>query len=46
MKFGFCTTFDNYGLLDELGYDYIELAGRDVVEYEPSRLDEMAKTIR
>ena len=46
MKFGFCTTFDNYGLLAELGYDYIELAGRDVVEYEPSRLDEMAKTIR
>lgn len=46
MKFGYCTTFDNYELLDELGYDYIELAGRDVVEYEPSRLDEMEKKIK
>ena len=46
MKFGYCTTFDNYELLDKLGYDYIELAGRDVVEYDRSRLDEMERIIK
>ncbi|MEY8339238.1 sugar phosphate isomerase/epimerase [Lachnospiraceae bacterium 62-35] len=46
MEFGYCTTFDHYLLLEKLGYDYIELAGREVVEYDKARLDEMAEVFR
>ncbi|RGZ00352.1 sugar phosphate isomerase/epimerase [Clostridium sp. AM58-1XD] len=46
MKFGYCTSFDNYPLLDQLGYDYIELAGREVVGLEKSKLNEMEKTLK
>ena len=46
MKFGYCTSFDNYSLLDQLGYDYIELAGREIVGFEKAKLDEMEKTLK
>lgn len=45
MKFGFCTNIDNYQLLADLGYDYIELSGREILTYSPEKMKEVLKIL-
>lgn len=45
MKYGCCTVMENYDLLAESGYDYIELAGKDVAAMSEEEFAAHAKKI-
>ena len=46
MKFGCCTTMENYDALCRMGYDYIELPGVYVSKLTDAQVDEAAKRIK
>ncbi len=45
MKFGLCTSMDNYDQLYEIGYDYIEIAGTEAIKASNKELKELRKKI-
>lgn len=45
MKLGACTSVDNWGLLNELGYDYIELALNSIAEMGEEQYKALLKTV-
>lgn len=46
MKYGCCTTIDNYDILQRLGYDYIELAGNQVAQMPEEEFRKVKNTIQ
>lgn len=46
MKYGCCTTIDNYEILEQLGYDYIELAGNQVAQMPEEEFQKVRDTIQ
>ena len=46
MRYGICAEMSDYGLLKELGYDYIELRGAYVAGLSDGETEELAQTIR
>lgn len=45
MKYGCCTTMENYGILEMLGYNYIELAGNQIAAMTEEQLKKIKGTI-
>lgn len=45
MKYGCCTTMENYDILQNLGYDYIELSGSLIYSLPERELDKIAQII-
>jgi sugar phosphate isomerase/epimerase len=46
MKYGCCITIDDYELAVELGFDYIELAGKEVCSYDDKEFSKLVDKIR
>ncbi len=45
MKFGVCTTIDNYNMLSEAGFDYIELAGNAIAKMSDEEFAKVKETV-
>jgi len=45
MRFGCCTSIDNYKLLEKVGYDFIELSGRQIASMTDEQFEAVRKTI-
>ena len=45
MKYGCCTTIDNYNILEDLGFDYIELAGNQIYNMSEDEFLKVKNTI-
>ena len=46
MKYGCCTTIENYNILQELGYDYIELAGNQIAKMSEKEFQNLKDTLQ
>lgn len=45
MKYGVGTSIDNYGILEELGFDYIELAGNQISKMTDDEFNKVKQTV-
>ncbi len=45
MKYGVCTTIDNYSMLEEAGFDYIELAGNAISKMTEEEFANVKKVV-
>lgn len=45
MKYGCCTTIENYSILEKLGYDFIELAGNQISAMTEEEFKKVKETI-
>lgn len=46
MRYGICTDLENAGLLEEMGYDYIEPSINAALNLEPERLEQLVEELK